>query len=163
MKYTGVISHLPSPTETQMHQFAEYVSGAHSWYKHLPLYPSTTFTFFLDPNAGREMIRMEDGGVEFKDITEERDRFHYSMKTTAFYRDCFGYWNYDCGRGTSFQDSTREGVRDTSTVVNSRIIEPRTVVGSLLRILRGFISPIYSVRHRIKSGPTILAPEENWL
>ena len=43
-EYRELISDLPRPTEEQMLNFAQFVSGAHSWYKQLPIVP----------NSGRE-------------------------------------------------------------------------------------------------------------
>lgn len=51
--YLDIIGQLPIPTAEQTRNFAEYVAGAHSWYKHLPVYPPAPFVFYLDPNAGR--------------------------------------------------------------------------------------------------------------
>lgn len=52
-EYRKVIAPLPIPTLAQEQQFLEFVSNAHSWYKHLPyLPPGQPFQFFLDPAAG---------------------------------------------------------------------------------------------------------------
>ena len=36
-EYRALAASLPVPTPLQVRQFAEYVAGAHSWYKHLRL------------------------------------------------------------------------------------------------------------------------------
>ena len=35
--YLEIIKQYPLPTDEQTRAFAEYVAGAHSWYKHLPV------------------------------------------------------------------------------------------------------------------------------
>jgi hypothetical protein len=89
---------LTMPTLLQMQQFAEFVSGAYSWYKHLPLLPpGQPLQFFLNPAAGMQLIR-----------------FHYSWLPTTEYRDRFGYLAFsrssddvpsvfDFTTGTAFQ------------------------------------------------------------
>lgn len=77
---------LPIPTAEQTESFAEYVVGAHSWYKHLPCTPpGAPFVVFLDPNAGRDL-----GAAGF----------HYSWMPRAEYLAKFGHWHYVTDRGT---------------------------------------------------------------
>jgi hypothetical protein len=38
-QYVELLAQTPLPTEQHKQNFVEYVSHAHSWYKHLPLYP----------------------------------------------------------------------------------------------------------------------------
>jgi hypothetical protein len=38
-QYVDLVSPVPPPTQQQKEDFADFVSHAHSWYKHLPLYP----------------------------------------------------------------------------------------------------------------------------
>src|SRR5215472_1124014 len=60
--YLGLVRELPSPTPEQRQNFVDYVSTAHSWYKHLPLcLPGTRFYFYVDPSAGCDWITMQDG------------------------------------------------------------------------------------------------------
>ena len=48
-EYLSLISDIPLPTQQQKENFVEYVSHAHSWYKHLPMYqPGAPFYFFID-------------------------------------------------------------------------------------------------------------------
>lgn len=74
------------PTRRMCVEFAERVSDAHSWYKHLPIaygmfinihLIGCTFVFYLDPHAGQYL---KDG--EYADI-EKADCFHYSTKPTT--------------------------------------------------------------------------------
>src|SRR5918995_5505055 len=61
-EYLSLISDIPLPTQQQKENFVEYVSHAHSWYKHLPLYPpGAPFYFFIDKYAGCDRLVSEDG------------------------------------------------------------------------------------------------------
>ncbi len=111
--YLEVIKKLPIPTESQTNQFALFVSDAHSWYKHLPVYPGQPFFFYLDPNAGRSLVRTQTGDMVFVDITDESPRFHYTWQTTEQYRKRFGFWNYYANYGSSFLFAGEGGVIDT--------------------------------------------------
>lgn len=100
-RYRELIAALPIPTEEQTANFAAYVVGAHSWYKHLPCTPpGAPFAFFLDPNAGRELVLTEDR-AEYHDRTNGQQRFHYTWMLTTEYRARFGHWEYATNRGTT--------------------------------------------------------------
>jgi len=102
------------PSAEQTRAFAEFVTGAHSWYKHLRIEPPSPFVFFLDPNAGRAMIRVAEDEVAFVDQTDEGEKFHYTWQTTETYRRRFGFWNYEAAYGRSFRYRSNEGVVDTA-------------------------------------------------
>jgi len=102
------------PTPEQTRAFAVYVTGAHSWYKHLGFAPPSPFVFYLDPNAGRAMIHVSDDEVAFVDHTDESEKFHYTWQTTESYRQHFGFWNYEAPYGRSFVYESSEGVVDTA-------------------------------------------------
>jgi glycosyltransferase involved in cell wall biosynthesis len=73
----------------QLRQFAEYVAGAHSWYKHLRVLPAKTpIQVFLDPAAGRQLVQAPDGRVTAE--IREKQGFHYSWLRTAEHRERFG-------------------------------------------------------------------------
>lgn len=118
--YLKIVSQLPLPTVAQTEAFAKHVTEAHSWYKHLPAFPpGQLFTFFLDPQAGRQILQR--GGMnEFRamfegykgvtryqsiitDITKDTKRGHYSMRLTEDYRREFGYWNYQAASDESWE------------------------------------------------------------
>jgi hypothetical protein len=61
--YLAIIRQLPRPTLAQTERFARYVSGAHSWYKHLPIRRKVPFVFFLDPGAGMNLVRTRAGEI----------------------------------------------------------------------------------------------------
>lgn len=89
-RYRHLCRQLPTPTAEHMSNFAEFVSEAHSWYKHLPLRPpGVAVRLFLDPSAGMQRTMDESGEVG----VEERLKtgFHYSWIPTKEYRDRFGY------------------------------------------------------------------------
>ena len=116
-RYLAEVRQLPRPTAEQIDRFVEYVSAAHSWYKHLPLVPpGVPFFFFLDPNAGRDWVLTDTGGA-FRDRTSDtppHERFHYTWQPTAEYRERFGHLQYFTNAGTSFLLPVRDGVLDTS-------------------------------------------------
>jgi hypothetical protein len=98
-QYVDLLSGVPLPTQQQKQNFVEYVSHAHSWYKHLPLYPpGAPFYFFLDKYAGCDRLVSRDGMAILRERTE--GGFHYSDYPTAKYRDLFGHLAYCCGYGT---------------------------------------------------------------
>jgi len=142
MDYVAAIKQLPRPTDEQTDQFVEFVSGAHSWYKHLPVYPGSPFYFYLDPNAGRSMVHLQTGDVTFVDRTDESERFHYTWQPTQTYRNRFGFWNYYAPYGTFFLCSRKEGIVDTRGSVGIDRADERS---------------------SRRTGPVILVPEVGWL
>jgi hypothetical protein len=98
-QYVELLAQTPLPTQQQKQNFVEYVSHAHSWYKHLPLYPpGATFYFFIDKYAGCDRLVSQDGTAIIKERIESG--FHYSDYPTAKYRDLFGHLGYSCGYGS---------------------------------------------------------------
>jgi hypothetical protein len=98
-QYVDLLSGVPLPTQQQKQNFVEYVSHAHSWYKHLPLYPpGAPFYFFIDKYAGCDRLVSRDGTAILRERTE--GGFHYSDYPTAKYRDLFGHLAYCGGYGT---------------------------------------------------------------
>ena len=94
-QYVDLLSGVPLPTQEQKENFVEYVSYAHSWYKHLPLYqPGAPFYFFIDKYAGCDRLVSRDGTAVLKERMERG--FHYSEYATAEYRDLCGHLAY-CG------------------------------------------------------------------
>ena len=97
-QYIDLLSGVPLPTQEQKENFVQYVSYAHSWYKHLPLYqPGAPFYFFIDKYAGYDRLVSRDGTAILKERMERG--FHYSEYPTAEYRDLFGHLAYCCGYG----------------------------------------------------------------
>ena len=97
-EYLSLISDIPLPTQEQKENFVEYVSHAHSWYKHLPInQPGAPFYFFIDKYAGYDRFLQKDE-IAFLEarVTEG---FHYSALPTAEYLARFGHLAYSCGYG----------------------------------------------------------------
>jgi hypothetical protein len=113
-RYRDLVRDLPRPTPAQSAAFAQHVAGAHSWYKHLPPFPpGAPFTFFLDPNSGRTLLRTPSGESAFVDRVHESERFHYTWMPTREYRERFGHWEYATDRGTRlYVGSPRKGWQD---------------------------------------------------
>jgi hypothetical protein len=112
--YVAVIRQLPRPTMAQTERFARYVSGAHSWYKHLPIRPKVPFVFFLDPGAGMNHVRTRTGELALVEVTDASKQFHYTWQKTVDYRRRFGYWNYHASYGMAFMYAGEGGVVSTA-------------------------------------------------
>ena len=122
--YVAIARQLPMPTSEQARAFAHFVTGAHSWYKHLRPWGAHPFVFYLDPNAGRRLVRQDESHAAFLDIAEGERSFHYSTRPTAEYRRRFGHWNYAQPYSPGFQFATAQGIEDTAgtglTVLSAR-------------------------------------------
>ena len=101
--YRGWVEQNPPPTDRQIADFVEYVSGAKSWYKHLPLLPpGTDFTFYFDPVAGLDRIVGRHGVTLAIYRTVDTPQYHYTWMTTTEYRARFGYLAFACTAGSAF-------------------------------------------------------------
>ena len=108
--YRRAVADLPRPTEAQIDAFVEFVASAHSWYKHLPLFPpGSPFTFFLNPKAGMDTFVTPSGEVVYCERTDDSQRFHYTWMTTAAYCARFGYLDYATDAGRTFVHRTSNG------------------------------------------------------
>jgi hypothetical protein len=111
--YIREVAALPTPTAQQTRNFAEFVTSAHSWYKHLRISRASPFVFFLDPNAGRSLVHLSETEVQFVDNGETDSGLHYTWQTTKSYRERFGCWNYDAPYGRSLLYQAGAGLVDT--------------------------------------------------
>jgi hypothetical protein len=73
--------------------FADYLSTAHSWYKHLPRPPGCVFYVFFDPSAMMTPLPTRPhggrtGSAGYSEIVGS-GHFHYSTRATADYRAAF--------------------------------------------------------------------------
>ncbi len=99
-EYLALVRGLPLPTAEQRREFVEYVTSAHSWYKHLPTFlPGAPFNFFIDGAAGCDWVALRDGSYAIAE--REEPGFHYSDIPTAEYRTRFGSLSYSCEEGTA--------------------------------------------------------------
>jgi len=106
--YMLVVRALSPPSPEQVKSFVDYVAGAHSWYKHLPLVPpGTPFYFFLDPYAGYDLV-YKKGRTGY--CEREEQGFHYSDIPTAEYRQRYGFLQYSTGAGTDVFVPESKGV-----------------------------------------------------
>lgn len=121
--YRSVVAGLPRPTREQMEDFAVFVSGAHSWYKHLPLWlPGEPFQFFLDPCAGLQVVCHGPG--EFELVVREKRGFHYSQIPTVEYRDRYGFLAYSQSRGTRVYLNRSDGALEAPADDEASIFDP---------------------------------------
>ena len=145
-QYRILVRSLPRPTLVQMQQFAQFVSTAHSWYKHLPyLPPGAPFQFFLDPGAGMQLAITPQGSVDARSRAE--CGFHYSWVPTAGYRDQFGYLAYSRSVGTSCSERLDDGTWLISSDVGSSVYDATTrrlcpLPAPVLEAGRAFISGV---------------------
>lgn len=101
-KYLELAASLPRPSAEQTERFVEYVAGAHSWYKHLPLLPpGNPFFVYLDPNAGAD-VSFSAGRAVVSERVDRSRAFHYTWMTTGEYRERFGHWQYAASGGPAF-------------------------------------------------------------
>jgi hypothetical protein len=99
-QYVTRLSGVQLPTTKQELQFADFVSQAHRWYKHLPANPpGDPFYFYLDKYAGCDRLLKRDGTAVVVERTEPG--FHYSDLPTQEYRRRFGHLAYSCESGTA--------------------------------------------------------------
>lgn len=90
VEYRSLLRNHPLPTPAQVHEFVDYVSAKHSWYKHLPLTPpGVRFCVFLDPCAGMQRFQDSGGEVRMQEIAES-ECFHHAMMPTDDYLRRFG-------------------------------------------------------------------------
>jgi len=68
--YRRWLGEVTPPTNSQIEAFADFVAGAHSWYKHLPLLPpGAKFHFYIDPQAGMDRLVHASGEVTVRTRT----------------------------------------------------------------------------------------------
>jgi hypothetical protein len=169
-QYRRLCRHLPLPTSEQMEAFAEFVSEAHSWYKHLPAHPpGVAVRFFLDPSAGMQRTMDEDGRIGVEERTETG--FHYSWIATQEYRRRFGFLAFALeGAPTATDASQAENVKvssdDTAAVYNpelQRLVDlPGQVIMAGTAYINAFVHRSGShILHRFLNWPdAIVWPEE---
>ncbi len=136
--YLTLTASLPRPTLEQTRAFVHHVAGAHSWYKHLPLFPpGGLFFFYLDPNAGRALERSPNGALIHRDLPEGESFFHYSTLPTGEYRRRFGFWSYgNAGYGSNFEvGSAAAGFR----IIDSSLARVADLKGRWVEVPPGLI------------------------
>lgn len=123
--YRALVRKLWLPAVEQQRSFAEYVAGAHSWYKHLRVLPaSTPMQLFIDPAAGLQFVQAPDGRVSAG--VREKPGFHYSWLPTAEYRRRFGYLAFSRSAGTRVSLIGADGRQLIPSDDQPRIHDPAT-------------------------------------
>jgi len=98
--YLSLVRGLPLPSAEQRRNFVDFVSTAHSWYKHLTVFfPGALFYFFIDRAAGCDWLVFRDGSHAIAE--RKKQGFHYSAIPTAEYRARFGFLSYSAAEGTT--------------------------------------------------------------
>lgn len=147
--YRQLVAPLQLPTNAQLNVFADFVSTAHSWYKHLPLLPpGQLFNYFLDPAAGMDLVHMPDGALEVKIRAEQG--FHYSSLPTADYRRRFACMSFTQLVGTAVFLINPDGGQAALTAIVARC-EPMQLDAS--RAEEFTIENLHKSRHIHWFGP----------
>ena len=109
-EYRATVAALPRPRDEQIAGYVEFVSKAHSWYKHLPMHPpGRSFYFYLDPSAGMHRTVGVDGRLRC--VASQTPGFHYSTLATAEHLRRFGYLAYCRAPGGSVELHLANGTR----------------------------------------------------
>ena len=113
-KYREIVRAIPRPTPEQINNFVQFVSNAHSWYKHLPLLPpGPIFQFFLDPRSAHDHVYLPGGELVYRERTKDSVAFHYTWMTTEEYRSRFGCLSYASGgAGTALSLVSGDSITD---------------------------------------------------
>jgi hypothetical protein len=141
--YSALVAKLPRPTEAQMMAFATFVCGAHSWYKHLPMYPpGKPIQFFLDPGSGMD-LNFHGGRVEATPRLAKG--FHYSWIPTHQYRERFGHLAFSRSGGTTVYSPAPDGTAtaagdDVPSVYDAETQSLRRIPPEVLEAGRAWIS-----------------------
>jgi hypothetical protein len=121
--YRRWLGEVTPPTDSQIEAFADFVAGAHSWYKHLPLPPpGAKFHFYIDPQAGMDRLVHASGEVTVRLRTLETEPFHYSWMATADYRERFGCLSFSCAMGSTVFNEEQQG--DETVLVDNNSLHP---------------------------------------
>lgn len=115
--YRELLSYVPPPTAKQIEAFADYVSRAKSWYKHLPLWPpGEPFAFYIDPTAGMDRVLTDGGDVIYMERTLQTPEFHYTWMPTDEYRSKYGFLAFACPVGTQLMTGYQEYLPDDTLI-----------------------------------------------
>lgn len=103
MNYTQFITqNTKRPTDEQVDNFIDYVSNAHSWYKHLACVGNQdSINIYLNPSAGCRISFDRKSGLTSVSRKEETEKFfHYNEMPTKLYIDKFGFLDFQRTNGT---------------------------------------------------------------
>lgn len=139
-EYQQIVGMLPRPTDAQIDNYVEYVSGAHSWYKHLPFFPpGLPYFFYLDPTAGCDRVVHASGGISVRERTAESSRGHYNLRTTGVYRNDYGHLAYGGYIGACAEAESDGSILDRSAL-------PHFITPEVVRRIPAEIAAVSGVR-----------------
>jgi hypothetical protein len=149
--YRVIARRLPRPTSRQLDDFAKHVCQAHSWYKHLPPdLPGVPFAFYLDPNAGCDLMIGPKGTAIYRERTQSSHLFHYSALLTQDHRERLGYLEFASAAGRWILRGDSNG-----HVLCTRPLGLAVHVGAALRR-----SPLSGLRHMIRDRVLEKIPDD---
>jgi hypothetical protein len=119
LEYKKIIEKFPAPTIEQTQNFIDFVANDHSWYKQLPEGRLEPFYFYLDPNAGKLLEK-----IEKKDFLKKEK--HYWIKKEATlnaYQNQYGTWQYYTNNYTvNYIPNSDNSIRDSRPIIGLNII-----------------------------------------
>jgi len=122
--YVSLVRVLPKPTSEQMATFADHLSRAHSWYKHLPWFPpGQRFQVFLDPAAGMQRTVTRSGEICYS--KRDKQGHHYSWIPTEQYLSNFGHLAFAQSAGTSVSLISTDGTRKVPSDDEALVYNPQ--------------------------------------
>ena len=118
LAYKNSMQNLPMPTIGQTEKFIDFVANNHSWYKHLPEERLEPFIFYLDPNAGKILERIEE-----KEIFNNKKHYCFKEMSSPNYQTSYGTWQYytNC-YSVNFIPNSDGSISDTRPLIGLNII-----------------------------------------
>jgi hypothetical protein len=118
LEYKKIIEKFPAPTIEQTENFIDFVVNDHSWYKHLPEGRLEPFYFYLDPNAGKLLEKIDKKGLFRKKMY-----YRFNEMTLASYQNEYGTWQYYTNNYTvNFIPNSDDSIRDSRPIIGLNII-----------------------------------------
>lgn len=181
MGYADEVIEFGRPSEQQMRAYANHLSGAHSWYKHLPVdEPGEAFFVFPSPHTQTAWISNDQGTTRPRSFVRELDargfrhiRISYEPGdvepnslppldyvtggvTTDEYRERFGimsYWNYS--RPGEPRDEALDKAAQSIKYRDSTgtdFLVPHDVLEAGLVYLTAAVDPMFELRDEVAHG-----------
>jgi hypothetical protein len=122
-EYKYALSNFERPSSRQTHNFINYVSNDHSWYKHLNEQRNHSFIFYLDPYVGEPVIVSEN---------DLNNRYIRKRNILNKHQSSFSCWNYYTDQYTFNYIINCDGI----------VSDPRAVIGLNIMNEEGIIFKI---------------------
>jgi hypothetical protein len=118
LAYKNSMQNLPMPTIGQTEKFIDFVANNHSWYKHLPEERLEPFIFYLDPNAGKLLERIEE-----RESFNNKKHYCFKEMSSSNYQTSYGTWQYytNC-YSVNFIPNSDGSISDTRPLIGLNII-----------------------------------------